>query len=243
MQNIKEIPNGNELRDIQARLAKLGYPMLVDGINGPITQAGWIQFKKDNYQADPEIVGEGSLRLLYAKSTQVLITKEQLERVWERQTTLALYSDMCDCLNRFSINTPNRIRHFLAQTGHESGGGRWLVELGTPQTIRTKPSGGFKFRGAGVLQLTHDYNYRILAGITRDPQVMVLGAPYVAERYPCTSAGVWWQANGMNELIDRGASAAMVSRKINTGKTTGTIKVNGLQDRLRRYEIACKVIK
>lgn len=233
--NIKDYQNGESLRQIQARLHKLGYHVLVDGLNGPMTQEAWRQFKTDHYQADPEIVGAGSLKLLYTKSDQAFLTKEQLEMVWQRTVKQPLFEDLLDCLVRFSINTPNRIRHFLSQTGHESGGGRWLIELGTPSTIKTKPSGGFKYRGAGVLQLTHDYNYRTLASVTGDARVME-GAEYVAAKYPCTSAGVWWQANGMNLLIDKGATVREVTRKVNGG-------FNGLADRERRYRLACQAIK
>lgn len=230
--NIKDYPNGQELKNIQARLARLGYQVLIDGLNGPITQSAWMQFKIDNYQADPEIVGDGSLRILYEKSEKSLISKEQLEAVWMRPVNQALFADMLNCLARFEINRPNRIRHFLSQTGHESNGGKWLTER---EPIQTKPSGGRDFRGAGVLQLTHDYNYQILADEVGDTRVME-GAKYVAAKYPCTSAGVWWQANKMNALIDRGATVKMVTKKVNGG-------FRGLADRERRYAIASKVIK
>lgn len=61
------------------------------------------------------------------------VTKEQLAEVWECNPTLITsveVEELNACLERFDITTPKRIRHFLSQTAHESGGGRYKCPEG-----------------------------------------------------------------------------------------------------------------
>lgn len=62
------------------------------------------------------------------------------------------------------------------------------------------------------------------------------GAEYVAERFPFTSAGWWWNSNKMNELCDRGATVKQVTRRVNGG-------YNGLSDRVEQYDRISKLLK
>ena len=57
------------------------------------------------------------------------------------------------------------------------------------------------------------------------------GVDYVAAEYPFTSAGVWWEMNYMNDLIDGGATVEQVTRRVNGG-------YNGLEDR-KHYYLRC----
>lgn len=45
-----------------------------------------------------------------------------------KRLTPEMMTDLNSALNKFNINTPERIRHFLAQTSHESGVGYYMVE-------------------------------------------------------------------------------------------------------------------
>jgi putative chitinase len=162
-----------------------------------------------------------------------LVTAAQALAVFERAPTPAQLADLNACCRRFEINTPARIRHFLAQVGHESGGLRWMVELadgtayeGRQDLGNNQHGDGPRFKGAGAIQLTGRYNYQRFADFIRDPRVME-GATYVAERYPFTSAGFWWQRNNMNALVDSGASVRAVSARVN-----GRDPANGLNDRM-----------
>jgi len=244
--NIRDLKDKDQIKDIQSKLNTLGENLDVDGIVGPKTIEAWKNFKKREYLLDEELVGSGSLRILNERTVniqdKVLIRVDQVKAVWGRTPSANLFRDLVSCLNTYQINTKPRICHFLAQTGHESAGGYWLLELasGTAYEGRrdlgnTQKGDGVKFKGAGVLQCTGRNNYQKLANKVNDPKVMELGAKYVAEKYPVTSAGVWWEDNRMNQFIDGGATVEQVSRRVNGG-------TNGLQDRIFRYNKALKVI-
>ena len=161
-----------------------------------------------------------------------LVTMAQAAAVFTRSPSASQLTDLNSCLRRFAINTPARIRHFLAQVGHESGGLRWMLELasgdayeGRQDLGNTRTGDGRRFKGAGAIQLTGRYNYQRFADYIKDPDVMD-GASYVSIRYPFTSAGFWWHLNAINAFVDQGASCRQVSAKVN-----GRDPANGLADR------------
>lgn len=170
-----------------------------------------------------------------------LISKQQAEAIFGNPIYDNELSDLNACLNRYQINTPARMRHFLSQIAHESGGLRWLKELadGSDYEYRddlgnTQPGDGPKYKGAGAIQLTGRANYQALSQAIGDPKVME-GCDYVAKIYPFTSAGFWWHNNEMNSLCDSGASVEQVTRRVNGG-------YNGLEDRQAYHDKACRVI-
>lgn len=178
-----------------------------------------------------------------AKQPDQLISLAQATAVFGRAPSDTQLADLNACLTRFNITTPVRIRHFLAQVGHESGGLRWMLELASGDAYEnrtdlgnTRPGDGRRFKGAGALQLTGRYNYQRLADAIGDPDVMD-GAAYVAVRYPFTSAGYWWQQNGMNAVIDAGATVRQVSARVN-----GRDPANGLSDREAFYARAVAAV-
>ena len=130
---------------------------------------------------------------------------------------------MNKCLHRYDITTPERIRHFLSQTAHESGGGRYTKEIASGWDYEyrvdlgnSEPGDGPTYKGAGYLQITGRANYQALADYLGDQDVMK-GVDYVATTYPFTSAGHWWMNNGMNNLIDNGGTVEQVSKRVNGG--------------------------
>jgi len=169
------------------------------------------------------------------------VTKSQLSSVWgSSYVSSSVVDDLNRCVKQFSINTPARIRHFLSQTGHESGGGRWTKELasgsdynGRRDLGNTQPGDGPKYKGAGYIQLTGRANYQAFANYIGDKRVME-GVDYVSKTYPFTSAGFWWFNNGMNRLCDNGASVEQVTKRVNGG-------YNGLADRKQYYYKALDV--
>jgi len=173
------------------------------------------------------------------------ISKKQLAQVWGcGESLIKDYEivEMNKCLDMYEITTPDRIRHFLSQTAHESGGGRYKKELASGEAYNgrtdlgnTSPGDGPKYKGAGYIQLTGKFNYSRLSEYLNDPRVME-GVDYVAENLPFTSAGYWWQDNRMNELIDSGADVLAVTKRVNGGR-------NGLADRQHYYDICLQVIK
>jgi putative chitinase len=175
--------------------------------------------------------------------TDDMVSMAQATAVFGRAPTAEQLVDLNACLRRFDITTTARIRHFLAQVAHESGGLRWMLELasgdaynGRADLGNTQRGDGPRFKGAGVLQITGRFNYQRLADAVGDPGVMT-GAAYVAARYPFTSAGLWWQQNGINALVDAGATVRKVSARVN-----GRDPANGLADREACYQRAVAAI-
>ncbi len=171
-----------------------------------------------------------------------IVSKQQAEAVYGRPLSDSQLEDLNECLAKFQINTPPRIRHVLSQTAHESGGLRWLQELdagnyleGRSDLGNVNPGDGPKYKGAGVIQLTGRANYQAFSKAIGDPRVME-GSAYVAATYPFTSAGFWWSNNNMNALCDQNATVEQVTKRVNGG-------YNGLDDRKQYYEKACKVIQ
>jgi putative chitinase len=172
------------------------------------------------------------------------ISKEQLAFVWGCSADLIKdyeIVEMNKCLDMYEITTPERIRHFLSQTAHESGGGRYKKELASGEAYEyrddlgnTSPGDGPLYKGAGYIQLTGKYNYSRLSDYLCDPHVMD-GVDYVAENLPFTSAGYWWMDNRMNDLIDGGADVLAVTKRVNGG-------TNGLADREHYYSRCLEVI-
>ena len=174
-----------------------------------------------------------------------MITKNQLSRVWDVPETSisdSVINDLNRCLTHFNINTPNRIRHFISQISHESGGGKWIKELasgdayeGRTDLGNTQPGDGRKFKGAGFIQMTGRYNYQKFADYIKDPRVME-GVDYVALNYPATSSGFWWMTNKMNELCDTNPTVEQVTRRVNGG-------TRGLADRQMYYARCLEVFR
>ena len=175
---------------------------------------------------------------------EVYVSKAQLAAIWECSADLIHdyeIDEMNSCLAKYEITTAPRIRHFLSQTAHESGGGRYKKELASGEAYNNRsdlgngPSDGPKYKGAGYIQLTGKYNYSRLSEYLNDPRVME-GVDYVAENLPFTSAGYWWIDNKMNELIDSGADVYQVTQRVNGGQ-------NGIDDRIHYLRICEREIQ
>lgn len=143
----------------------------------------------------------------------------------------------------FYINSPTRIRHFISQCSHESGGGIWMKEIasgrdyeGRTDLGNTQPGDGMKYKGAGFIQVTGRYNYQQFANYVKDQKVMD-GVDYVSSKYPFAISGFWWMLNKMNDFCDRNPTCRQVSARVN-----GRDPANGLTDREKYYKRCCDVI-
>ena len=174
------------------------------------------------------------------------VNKQQLAGVWNCSETLIRddeVSELNRCLQEWDIVSTVRIRHFLSQTAHESGGGKWKQELsdgwyleGRRDIGNTHPGDGPKYKGAGYIQLTGRYNYQLFSDWKKDdPKIMDIGCQHVAEVYPFTSAGFWWTNNQMNKLCDTNPSVEQVTLVVNGG-------YNGLDDRKYYYDRCVRFI-
>lgn len=168
------------------------------------------------------------------------ITSDQLKKLGWVNITTSMLKDLNNCLKRYNITTPQRIRHFMSQASHESSAGRYTKEIASGKAYEGRKDlgniykgDGPKFKGAGYIQLTGRYNYQRFSTAIKDTKVMS-GVNYVSVTYPWTSAGFWWNSNNMNALCDRGATVKEITRRVNGG-------YNGLTDRERYYNLAIKI--
>lgn len=176
------------------------------------------------------------------------ISEAQVAVVFGRSISAAQFKDLLSCLKQFQINTRQRVCHFLAQGAHESfgliytkeGDLGWYIPRNFGLPAIAASDGAYKYRGAGMGQLTMPENYRLFSEFMNDSRIYDLGCPYVAEVYPITSFGWWWHENGLNKMIDQGASVEAVSRMVNLGGSPG--EINGLADRQRYYQKALEAI-
>lgn len=146
------------------------------------------------------------------------------------------------------INSPTRMAAFLAQIAHESGEFRFMSEEWGPTAVQKrydppfklskvlgndKPGDGFKYRGAGPLQLTGKDNFRTYGkalgldlvnkpDLARDPKVGL------------RIAALFWERKGLNTLADSGDFTG-ITHRINGGE-------NGLEQREAYWKVAKKAL-
>ncbi|HFI0724832.1 TPA: LysM peptidoglycan-binding domain-containing protein [Streptococcus suis] len=171
-----------------------------------------------------------------------LVTAEQLRQIGWTVVNTNMVNDLNNCLRRYNITTLSRIRHFISQCSHESGGGKWTMELASGEAYNwrsdlgnTVAGDGPKYKGGGYIQLTGRYNYTRFAAAMGDQRIVNEGVTYVAAKYPWTSAGFWWHMNNMNALCDLNPTVEQVTRRVNGG-------YNGLEDRKYWYNRCVAVI-
>lgn len=173
-----------------------------------------------------------------------MITLEQLKKIY-REGNIKKLEVFLEPLNRtmeeYEINTPQRIRMFLAQVGHESGQLKYVRELASGEQYQgrkdlgnTEPGDGVKYKGRGLIQLTGRRNYS-LASLALDLPLLehpeLLEEPRLAARV----AGWFWKNENLNALCDLGLFEQL-TRRINGG-------MNGYADRYKLYQRAFEVVK
>lgn len=153
------------------------------------------------------------------------------------KVTNEMIEDLNKTLVEFNITTPARIQHFISQAAVECDRGNGITEYATGMAyefrsdLGNKYEGdGPKYKGSGAIHLTGRANYQKFADFTGDQRVME-GRDYVAANYPWRSGGFFWGENGLNGLVDRGASVAQITQVVNGGLT-------GLEDRQLFYDRA-----
>jgi putative chitinase len=172
------------------------------------------------------------------------LNKQQLQKIYvncpEKRIDLFL-EHLNNTLDEFEINTPQRVRMFLAQIGHESGELRYVKELasgegyeGRKDLGNTSPGDGVRYKGRGLIQITGRSNYVLCSlglGLPLVEKPELLEEPVNAVR----SAGWYWNKCNLNSLADLGLFQK-ITRRINGG-------LNGYSDRYRLYQRAFDVVK
>lgn len=143
-------------------------------------------------------------------------------------------------MTEFDITSYWREAAFLAQLAHESGELRYMEEIasgaayeGRANLGNTQPGDGKRFKGRGPIQLTGRANYTKygqLLGLDLVNEPTIAATKEVGFRI----AGQFWKLNGLNELADQQQFKA-ITKRINGG-------YNGLDDRIKYYECAKKVL-
>ena len=96
---------------------------------------------------------------------------------------------------------------------------------------------GFKFKGAGYIQLTGKENYKKFSDFIGED--CVSNPSLVAEKYPLASAAFFFNSNGLWAICDKGSDVATVtavSKRVNGG----TI---GLEKRIEEFNKIYKLLK
>jgi putative chitinase len=232
--------------DIQQALQNEGLLAVVDGVYGSLTENALSKFKSNHKLSGGAYIGKTTANYLQralSHGRPYLVTLEQASKVYGCQLYPFELADLNNSLIRFGITTVEDIKMFLVQTAHESGGLKWLKELsdgsqyeGRTDLGNTVPGYGRKYKGAGCLQLTGFYNYEKFSRYIMDTKVLTKGCDYVAEIYPFCSAGFWWMNNGISKAVGNNVDIYGITRMINGG-------LNGIDDRIRYYNIAKDIIK
>ena len=156
----------------------------------------------------------------------------------------ANFTKFANALNKtfkdYEINTCIRKIHFLAQCYHETQ--RFTITY--EKNPNSNVSGGSYYRGRGLIQLTHNYNYEKLKNALKISSNLDEFVPRVAKEIDlaCQASGYFWKNIGaktgnINQYADKD-DVLTVSREIN-----GYVSVpNGFNDRKLFTNILKKVM-
>ena len=176
-------------------------------------------------------------------TTSGLITQEQLSAIapYSRRDRLEkLLPHLNNTMQRYTITTPLRKAHFLAQLGHESDGFNTNEEYasgaayeGRRDLGNTQAGDGVRFKGRGLIQVTGRANY---ADCGRALGVDLINNPQRLGDFDlaCLSAGWFWDTRKLNNHADRD-DVLTITRIINGG-------TNGLADRRSYLSRAKRVL-
>lgn len=134
---LKRGSKGNDVKKIQQHLGLDP----ADGIFGKKTEDAVKAWQKNNGLTADGIVGPKTLALMFDSGPEeeptadIVETAVPIERL-RGHIPLGVLQELSEIADRFSINNPLRVAHFLAQCGHESGGFRSVFE-----NLNYSPSG------------------------------------------------------------------------------------------------------
>lgn len=158
----------------------------------------------------------------------------------------ALLPAVRQCLDECECTTEARIAMWGAQVGHESVGLKYMSELWGPTEAQkgyegrrdlgnTQPGDGYRFRGAGPIQVTGRHNFTVLSqwahrkGLVPTPTYFVDNPDELrGDRYGFVGVVWYWTTQRpMNDAADAG-DLVRATQYVNGGQ-------NGIDDRRNRY--------
>jgi len=181
--------------------------------------------------------------------------------------TKSMLAELNLMLVEYGIITHQQVKFFLAASIHESRlsvtEAGWLPENSVREYCKryepktdigkrlgnTESGDGYKFRGAGYIQLTGRYNYQKFSDYIEkkyghDPKIMEEGADYVAKKYAWEIAGYYWDTHSINDIIEKGnikgqdeiSTFKQVSNAINRGNAFSEREPGEWEERLKRFK-------
>lgn len=168
---------------------------------------------------------------------------DQLKKImpglsWDKTTLY--YPYLIEAMESREINTFLRMAAFLAQLAHESADLRYMEEIASGEAYEGRkdlgnvnPGDGKRYKGRGPIQLTGRANYKVYGELL---DLDLVNAPEQAatKEVGFKIAALYWHIKKLNALADIG-DMKTITKRINGG-------FNGLEDRLRRYELAKQVL-
>lgn len=250
---IKKKSKGSWVKIWQAFLNQHGFELgEPDGDFGKNTESATKKFQSDqNLEADG-IVGDNSWNAAIeeglimpeasissagtssSSAGTIGLTTAQLKEIMTgiKNSDVEIFLEpLKKVLEKYEINTPLRIAHFLAQVGHESGSFRYKQELasgaayeGRRDLGNTKSGDGKKFKGHGLIQITGRANHTSYANYVGDPDLIDHPERIGAEpQHSAGAAGWFWKTKNLNAYADND-DVLTITKRINGG-------TNGLADR------------
>lgn len=172
-----------------------------------------------------------------------LITKDQIKAVLanaKQENIDKYFAPLNAALAHYSINTPLRICHFIAQVAQESGSFRYNEEIWPNPTLdangvatkgsswqlryegnaglgNTHPGDGYRFRGRGLIQLTGRANYAKYGSYLNRDLTSGANPDLVAQPDLAVDAAGWyWNSRDLNSYADKD-DVLSITKRINGG--------------------------
>lgn len=194
-------------------------------------------------QIQPAILEAFSEKWRAAPKTEQFITVDDLLKITTYAPKARLEKfivPLNEGFERFKVNTPLRICHFLAQVLHECGEFQYQEEIASGEAYEgrgdlgnIKTGDGKRFKGRGLIQVTGRFNY---SQISEDLGIDYVATPERLASLPdCVGSAFWyWNSRDLSALADKDNFDAITIR-VNGG-------YNGYDDRRKYLQRAKEVL-